>query len=172
MNPLASDLQASETPPSARLRQLGIRLPKPWAITPTAEATFVRVRGRRVMVSGHVPIDDEGRICGPFGRVGAEVSEEAGVQAAQRVMLGIFASLQREIGSLDRIGAWLQLFGMVCADPSFAGYPKVIDGASRMVNQVFGPHVGKHSRVAIAVAGLPFNVPVEVQAEIELLPDA
>jgi enamine deaminase RidA (YjgF/YER057c/UK114 family) len=169
---LRSPSLAPDVSTAARLSQLGIRLPKPWAVTPTAEAAFVRVIGRRVMVSGHLPIDDEGRVCGPFGRIGAEVSEDAGVRAAERAMLAIFASLVREIGSLDRIGAWIQLFGMVCADPSFKAYPKVIDGASRLVNQVFGREVGKHSRVAVAVAGLPFNAPVEVQAELELLPDA
>ncbi len=164
--------KATDTVIAGRLSELGIRLPSPWAITPTAEAAFVRVIGCRVLISGHVPIDDEGGIAGPFGRVGGAVSEEQGIRAAERAMLGIFASLVREIGSLDRIGAWVQLFGMVCAEPSFKGYPKVIDGASRLVNQVFGPIVGRHSRVAIAVAGLPFDVPVEVQAELELRPEA
>ena len=172
MNHIDPQHTALETCATARLSQLGIRLPKPWAITPTSEAAFVRVVGRRVMVSGHLPLDDEGRICGPFGRIGADLNEDEAVHAAERAMLGIFASLVREIGSLDRIGAWIQLFGMVCAEPSFKGYPKVIDGASRLVNQVFGPRVGRHSRVAVAVAGLPFNAPVEVQAELELLPSA
>jgi enamine deaminase RidA (YjgF/YER057c/UK114 family) len=164
--------KASDNVIATRLGELGIRLPKPWAVTPTTEASFVRVVGRRVLISGHVPIDDEGGIARSFGRIGGAVSEEQAIHAAERAMLGIFASLVREIGSLDRIGAWVQLFGMVCAEPSFKDYPKVIDGASRLVNRVFGPIVGRHARVAIAVAGLPFDVPVEVQAELELRPDA
>ena len=171
MSQLIQPSRAPDSDIAARLGELGFRLPRPWAVTPTAEASFVRVVGRRVLISGHVPIDDEGGIARPFGRVGGAVSEEQGIRAAERAMLGIFASLVREIGSLDRVGAWVQLFGMVCAEPSFKNYPKVIDGASRLVNQVFGPIVGRHSRVAIAVAGLPFDVPVEVQAELELRPD-
>ncbi len=119
------------------------------------------------MISGHLPISDDGELCPPFGKVGAEVSEAEAVAIARRVMLGIFSSLVREIGSLDRIGHWVQLFGMVNAAPGFHGFPAVIDGASILVSQVFG-EAGQHSRVAIGVAGLPFNAPLEVQAELEL----
>lgn len=154
--------------PSQRLSELAIVLPKPWAITPTAHASFVRVAGKRVMVSGHLPISDAGELAPPFGKVGAEVSEAEAVAITRRVMLGIFASLVREIGSLDRIERWVQLFGMVNAAPGFHGFPAVIDGASILVNQVFG-EAGRHSRIAIGVAGLPFNAPVEVQAELELV---
>jgi hypothetical protein len=131
-------------------------------------AEFVRIVGRRATISGHLPLDDDGAVSGPFGRVGAEVTLEQAQACAARAMLGIFASLVREIGTLDRVAAWVRLFGMVSAAPEFHDYPSVVNGASRLVYDVFGSDVGRHSRVAIGIAGLPFNVPVEVEAEVEL----
>lgn len=167
--------------PSEQLKALGLNLPKPWGssadtwpkplvLGPGVKvfAEFVRVVGRRVTISGHLPLGDDGAVCGPYGRVGAEVTPEQAHAAAERVMLGIFASLVRELGTLDRIGAWVRLFGMVNAAPEFRDYPAVINGASRLVYEVFGYEMGRHSRVAIGVGGLPFNVPVEVEAEVEL----
>lgn len=159
--------------PTARLRELGIELPKPWLLPPgfVANAQYVRVIGRRVTVSGHMPIDREGRFSGPYGRVGAEVSPEEAYHCAHRAMLGIFSSLERELGSLDRIGAWVRLFGMVVAAPEFYDYPAVINGATEILYKVFGDDAGRHSRVAIAVAGLPLRAPVEIEAEAELADD-
>jgi enamine deaminase RidA (YjgF/YER057c/UK114 family) len=156
--------------PTAQLQKLGIKLPQPWVLPPgfVANAQYVRVLGRRVTISGHMPIDDHGRFSGPYGRVGAEVTLDEARFCAERVMLGIFASLVRELGSLDRIGAWVRLFGMVVATPEFQDYPAVINGATELVYRVFGPEAGRHSRVAIAVAGLPLRAPVEIEAEAEL----
>src|SRR5215469_14200494 len=177
--------------PYARLQELGLVLPKPWGSAPgraqpreasatgapaplvlgpgvKVHAEFVRVVGRRVIISGHLPLDAEGRVSGPFGRVGAEVPVEAAEEAARRVALGIFASLVRALGSLDRIGAWLHLYGMVNAAPDFHDYPRVINPASRLVYEVFGEEVGKHARIAIGVGGLPLDAPVEIAAELEL----
>ncbi len=153
-----------------RLTALGIVLPKPWVLPPgiTVPASLVRVRGRRVLVSGHVPLDAEGAVAGPFGRVGAEVSAEQGQQAARAVLLAILASLRRKLGDLDRIGAWLRVYGMVCAAPGFTAFPVLMNGASSVIADTFGPEVGDHARVAIGVAALPFNVPVEIEAEVEL----
>jgi enamine deaminase RidA (YjgF/YER057c/UK114 family) len=174
-----------------RLTELGITLPRPWGSAPgKAEprvstpgeavaqlalgpdvkvyAEFVRVSGRRVLVSGHLPINADGEVAGPFGRVGGAVSAEQAEACARRVILGIFASLVREIGSLDRISNWLRLYGMVNAAPDFHDFPRVINAASRLVYEVFGQEIGKHARVAIGVGGLPFNAPVEIEAELEL----
>jgi len=164
----------SITSPTDRLQELGITLPKPWELPPgfVANAQYVRVVGRRVTISGHMPIDEQGKFSGPYGRVGAEVSLEEARICARRVMLGIFASLVRELGSLDRIGAWVRLFGMVVAVPGFYDYPAVINGATDLLYQVFGADAGRHSRVAIAVAGLPLRAPVEIEAEAELVDEA
>ena len=153
-----------------RLTGMCIVLPKPWVLPPgiTVPASLVRVRGKRVLVSGHVPLDAEGNVAGPFGRVGAELSAEQGQQAARAVLLAILASLKHTLGDLDRIGAWLRVYGMVCAAPGFTAFPVLMNGASSVIAEAFGPDVGDHARVAIGVAALPFNVPVEIEAELEL----
>jgi enamine deaminase RidA (YjgF/YER057c/UK114 family) len=153
-----------------RLTELGITLPKPWALPPglTVPASLVRVRGKRVLVSGHVPINADGAPAGPFGRVGAEVSPEQGQQAARLALIGILASLKHKLGNLDRIGAWLRVYGMVWPAPGFTAFPLLMNGASSVIAEVFGPEIGDHARVAIGVGALPFNVPVEIEAEVEL----
>jgi len=153
-----------------RLSEMGIVLPKPWTLPPgiTIPASLVRVRGKRVLVSGHVPLDAEGAVAGPLGRVGAELSPEQGQQAARAVLLAILASLKHKLGDLDQIGAWLRVYGMVCAAPGFTAFPVLMNGASSVIANAFGPEVGDHARVAIGVAALPFNVPVEIEAELEL----
>ena len=121
-----------------------------------------------VRVSGHVPTDAESAVAGPFGRVRAEVSPEQGAEAARAVLLAILASLKRTLGDLDRIGAWLRLNGMACAAPGFTAIPVLMNGASSVLAEAFGPEVGDHARVAVGMAALPFNVPVEIEAEVEL----
>jgi len=153
-----------------RLSEMGMVLPKPWVLPPgiTIPASLVRVRGKRVLVSGHVPLNAEGAVAGPFGRVGAELSAEQGQQAARAVLLAILASLKHKLGDLDRIGAWLRVYGMVCAAPGFTAFPVLMNGASSLIAEAFGREIGDHARVAIGVAALPFNVPVEIEAELEL----
>jgi enamine deaminase RidA (YjgF/YER057c/UK114 family) len=153
-----------------RLSEMGITLPKPWSLPPgiTVPASLVRMRGKRVLVSGHVPIDAEGAVAGPFGRVGAEMSAEQGQAAARAALIAILASLKHTLGDLDRIGAWLRLYGMVCATPGFTAFPVLMNGASSVLAEAFGPEIGNHARVAIGVAALPFNVPIEIEAEVEL----
>jgi enamine deaminase RidA (YjgF/YER057c/UK114 family) len=153
-----------------RLAELGIILPKPWNITIPANlaASLVRVRGKSVFVSGHVPIAADGSPAGPFGRVGAEVTPEQGQEAARLALIGILASLKAKLGDLDRIGAWLRVYGMVWGAPDFAGCPAVLNGASLAIHDVFGPEIGDHARVAIGVAATPFNAPLEIEAQLEL----
>ena len=153
-----------------RLSEMGIRLPKPWSLPEgiTVPASLVRVRDKRVLVSGHVPTDAEGAVVGPFGRVGAEISVEQGQMAAQAAVVAILASLKQTLGDLDRIGAWLRVYGMVCATPGFTAFPQLMNGASSVIAKAFGPEIGDHARVAIGIAALPFNVPVEIEAEVEL----
>ena len=152
-----------------RLSEMGVVLPKPWVLQTgiTIPASLVRVRGKRVLVSGHVPLDAEGAVAGPFGRVGAELSVEQGQQAARAVLLAILASLKHKLGDLDRIGAWLRVYGMVCAAPGFTTFPVLMNGASSVIAEAFGPEVGDHARVALGVAALPFNAPVEIEADME-----
>lgn len=153
-----------------RLSKMGLVLPKPWSLPPgiKVQASLVRVYGKRVLISGHVPIDAEGAPAGPFGRVGAEVTPEEGKSAAQAAMLGIFASLKSSLGDLDRIRAWLRVCGLICASPEFTGFPVLMNGASSVIIDAFGAEIGDHARVAVGVAGLPFHSPLEIEAELEL----
>jgi enamine deaminase RidA (YjgF/YER057c/UK114 family) len=153
-----------------RLSELGITLPDPWRLPPgtLTGSILVRVQGERLFVGGHVPLDSQGQVCGPFGKVGAEVSPEQAQEAARRTVLAILASLNKQLGSLDRIEAWLRLAGLVNTAPTFTEYPRVMNPASQLLVDVFGEQKGSHARLAIGVAGLPWNVPVELEAEVLL----
>lgn len=153
-----------------RLEALGLRLPAKLVLPPGVVLPFrmVRVVGHRAVVSGHGPQGDDGSICGPLGKVGLDVSEEEAYAAARRTALAVFASLERELGDLDRIAAWVRVFGMVQTAPGFQRTPAVVNGFSDLILEVFGSEVGAHARSAIGVAELPFNIPVEVEAEVLL----
>jgi hypothetical protein len=154
----------------ARLRELGLVLPAPTQPPPGVVLPFVWVRvvERRVLVSGHGPTDEGGRICGPFGKVGREVSVEQGYAAAKRVALAILASLRAELGDLERIDRWVRAFGMVSSAPGFNRQPAVINGFSDLILDLFGQERGQHARSAVGLAELPFDIPVEIEAELAL----
>lgn len=144
--------------PEALKSQPGVRLPFSWA----------RVRGNRVYLSGHGPQAQDGTIAPPLGKVGAEVSEDQAYQSARLTALAMLGTLKRELGDLDRITAWLRVFGMVNVAAGFNRTPAVINGFSDLIVEVFGPEIGNHTRSAIGVAELPFNMPVELEAEVEI----
>jgi enamine deaminase RidA (YjgF/YER057c/UK114 family) len=155
---------------AARLNKLGITLPPPMQAPGGIKLPFpwINVRGERVIISGHGPQNPDGSLAGPFGKVGAEVTLEQGQEIARKVGLSILGSLQRELGDLDRIAAWLRVFGMVNSAPGFDRHPAVINGCSDLVLAVFGPDIGRHARSAVGVAALPFNIAVEIEAEVLL----
>ena len=154
----------------AKLAELGLTLPDPIQVPEGMVLPFswVRARGNRVYVSGHVALNQDGSVAGPFGKVGAEITEEQGYEAARLTGLGILGDLKREIGDLDRVTAWLRVFGMVNTAPGFNRFPMVINGFSDLIIAVFGSDVGDHSRSAVGMAGLPFDTPVEIEAEVEI----
>ncbi len=88
--------------------------------------------------------------------------------AARLTGLAILGSLSRALGDLDRILAWSRVFGMVNAAPGFNAMPSVINGFSDLILDVFGPDVGAHARSAVGMAELPFDIPVEIEGEVEL----
>jgi enamine deaminase RidA (YjgF/YER057c/UK114 family) len=154
----------------ARMRALGLELPATASAPPGVRLpfAFVRVRGRRALVSGHGPQLPDGSLAPPFGKVGAEVTPEQAYGAARLTALSMLASLHRELGDLDRVAAWLRVFGMVNAAPGFVALPQVINGCSDLILELFGPERGAHARSAVGLAELPFNLPVEIEAEVEL----
>ena len=154
----------------ARLLTLGLTLPPqlqppPGVLLPFQ---FVRIVGTRALVSGHGPQSPDGSIAQPLGKVGREVSVAQGYDAARLTALSILGSLQRALGDLDRILAWSRVFGMVNSAPGFNRQPSVINGFSDLILELYGPEVGAHSRSAVGLAELPFDIPVEIEAEVEI----
>ena len=152
------------------LNRLGLVLPDP--VNPPAGVRLpfasVRVRGNRAYISGHGPFNPDGSMAGPFGKVGAEVSLEQAYQSARLTALSILGSLKRELGDLERVTAWLRVFGMVNSAPGFDRQPQVINGFSDLILELYGPQRGSHARSAVGMAELPFNLPVEIEAEVEI----
>lgn len=153
----------------AKLAEMGLVLPEvlqaPGMRLPFAQ---VRIRGNRAYISGHGPQNPDGSLAEPLGKVGAEVSVEEGYQAARLTALSILADLKRALGDLDRVTAWLRVFGMVNCTPGFSQQPAVINGCSDLILELYGPEAGQHARSAVGMAGLPVNMPVEIEAEVEI----
>lgn len=154
----------------ARLEELGLVLPEPLQTPPglVLPFSFVRVRGDLAYVSGHGALNPDGSLAGPFGKVGAEVSVEQGYEAARLTALAVLASLRRALGDLDRVSAWLRVFGMVNSAPDFDRQPNVINGFSELILELYGPEAGGHARSAVGMAALPLGMPVEIEAEVEV----
>ena len=157
-----------------RLQALGLVLPAPLQLPPGAALPFpwVRVVGLRALISGHGPTNTDGSLAQPLGKVGAEVTVEQGHVAARLAGLAILASLQRELGDLDRIARWVRVFGMVNSAPGFNRQPAVINGFTELIVEVFGNEVGAHARSAVGMAELPFDIPVEIEGEVTIRDDS
>jgi len=154
-----------------RLLDLGLVLPAPMqppagVVLPFA---FVRVVGRRAFVSGHGPQNADGSMATPLGKLGRELSVEQGYAAARLTALAILGSLKRSLGDLDRVAAWGRVFGMVNSAAGFNRQPSVINGFSDLILELYGAEAGAHARSAVGMAELPFDIPVEIEAEVELV---
>ena len=154
----------------ARLAALGLTLPPelkppPGVVLPFQ---FVRMSGDRALISGHGPQNADGSLAQPLGKVGRDLCVEQGYAAARLVALSILGSLQRVLGDLDRVVAWRRVFGMVNSAPGFQQQPSVINGFSDLILELYGPDVGAHARSAVGMAELPFNIPVEIEGEVEI----
>ena len=154
----------------SRLAELGLMLPAP--IKPPAGVRlpfqFVRLAGNRAYISGHGPQNPDGSIATPLGKVGRDLTVEQGYDAARLTALSILGSLKRALGDLDRVRAWGRVFGMVNSAPGFNRQPTVINGFSDLIIGLYGPERGAHSRSAVGMAELPFDIPVEIEGEVEI----
>lgn len=153
----------------ARLRELGLVLPEPFQ-GPTGRPypfSWVRVRGNRAYVSGHLPLAPDGSLAEPRGKEGAEVTPEQGTEAARLAALAAIGSLRSRWAIWT---AWLRVSGMVNVAPGFTQVAGVVNGFSETLIEVFGPEVGGHARSAVGMAELPFGVAVEIEAEVEIEP--
>ena len=153
-----------------QLDRHGLSLPGPLMLpggTP-APSTWLRVRGNRAYVSGHGPQAPDGSVAGPFGKVGVSVSLEEARHAARLVALSILGTLQRSLGDLDRVTAWLTVSGSVNAVPGYTETPAVMNAFSDLIVELYGGDAGAHARTAIGVAALPLDLPVIVACEVEI----
>jgi len=155
-----------------RLSALGLILPPAVVPPPGAKLPFqfVRIVGSRAVISGHGAQNPDGSLAGPFGKVGRDLTVDEAYVCARLTALSILGSLKRAIGDLDRIAAWVKILGMVNSAPGFNKQPSVINGFSDLINELYGPVVGAHARSAVGLAELPFDIPVEIEGEVELSP--
>ena len=151
-----------------RLGEMGLVLPAPVKLPPGVKLGFpwVRIHGDRAFVSGHGALNPDGSIATPRGKVGRDLTLEQAVHSARLTALAMLASLKTALGDLDRVECWLRVFGMVDAAPDFDRYPLVINGFSDLIVALYGEARGSHSRSAVGMAGLPFGIPVEIEAEV------
>jgi enamine deaminase RidA (YjgF/YER057c/UK114 family) len=147
-----------------RLGALGLLLPGPYP--PHEPLDAVVVHGGRARTSGQLPRDHEGNLVHP-GVVGDDVTVEQGAEAAHWCALNALSVLRDELGDLDRIERVLTVLGFVASAPGFVQQPAVVDGASGLLQDVFGT-VGRHSRSAVGVAALPRGGAVEIEVEVAL----
>jgi enamine deaminase RidA (YjgF/YER057c/UK114 family) len=149
---------------AARLRELSIKLPPPRQ--PIANYIPTRVSGALLFVAGQVPFID-GKY--PFvGKLGDTVSIADGQNAARLCAINVISQLNQQLGGdLDRVRACVRLGGFVNATPDFAEHPKVVNGASDLIVEVFGD-AGRHARTAVGCGSLPNNVAVEIEAIFEI----
>jgi enamine deaminase RidA (YjgF/YER057c/UK114 family) len=140
------------------LASLGIKLPTPPA--PAGSYVPVVVSGNLAFVAGQIPTE-AGQI--KFkGKLGRDVPIETGQQAARLCTINALAQLKSSLGSLERIKRFVKVTGFVNCEPSFVDQPKVVNGASDLLVQIFGEK-GKHARAAVGVSSLPLDSAVEVE---------
>jgi hypothetical protein len=156
----------------SKLTALGLVLPPPATPPPGVilPFEFVRLVGNRALISGHGPQDADGSFARPLGKVGADLTVEQGYRAARLTGLSILGSLKRALGDLDRVRAWIRVFGMVNSAPGFTMQPSGINGFSDLILTLYGLERGAHSRSAVGLAELPFGIPVEIEGEVEFDP--
>lgn len=148
-----------------RLNELGLVLPEPKS--PAFAYVPVVCEAGLAWVSGQLPWRLDGSL--PQGKLGAEVSLEQGQEAARLCVLNALSVLKSELGSLDRIARVIKLTGFVASASGFVNQPRVIDGASNLMLEIFS-QAGQHARSAVGVAELPRSVPVEIEFVFALKP--
>jgi len=147
----------------SKLKEMGLEVPP--AVKPIANYVSAVRTGNLVFLSGQGPFRKDGTLI--TGKVGADLTLEEGYEAARRVALGLLGSLKAEIGNLDKVRRVVKLLGMVNCTPDFVDQPKVINGASDLLVEVFSD-AGKHARSAVGMNALPMNISVEIEMIVEV----
>jgi enamine deaminase RidA (YjgF/YER057c/UK114 family) len=148
-----------------RLAELGIDLPEPAA--PVASYVPAVEQGGLLHISGQISFSAKGNLIA--GRLGEDMNIERGTEAARRCGIMLLAQMKAALGSLDRVEKIVKLGVFVNSATSFTDQPKVANGASELMQEVFG-EAGRHARSAVGVAVLPLGVAVEVDAIVAVRP--
>ena len=148
----------------ARLRDKNITLPAP--TSPLANYVGAVRVGNLLFLSGHGPIA-EGKPMAR-GRLGKDLTTEEGYKVAREVGLNLLATTKTALGSLDKVKRVVKVLGMVRSAEGFGDQPKVINGFSDLMVEVFGDTIGKHARSAVGMAELPMGIPVEIEMILEV----
>ena len=148
----------------ARIKELGLTLPQP----PKPLGNYVpgvRV-GNLLFLSGHGPVRVNG-VPTARGKVGRDLSLEDGYKVAREVGINLLGSAKTLLGSLDKVKRVVKVLGMVNSAEGFGDQPKVINGFSDLMVEVFGEN-GRHARSAVGMAELPMGIPVEIEMILEV----
>jgi enamine deaminase RidA (YjgF/YER057c/UK114 family) len=153
-------------PAEERLASLGIVLPEVPApagayVPAVVSGSYVYTAGQLPFVSGELPA--QGKVGDGHGLVPADDARAY----ARLSAINALAAVRSALGSLDRVTRVVKVVGFVASDPSFTGQPGVVNGASELLGEVFGPEIGAHARSAVGVAVLPLDSPVEVELVVE-----
>ncbi len=147
-----------------RFEQLGFSMPP--APTPLGVYKPFLIDGKYLYISGHGPVRDDKSLI--IGRIGDNVSQEDGKLAARQVGLTILSTIKTNLGSLDKVKRVIKVLGMVNCTPDFEKHPFIINGCSELFAQVWGEENGIGVRSAVGMGSLPDNIPVEIEALLEL----
>ena len=150
--------------PGAKLLELGIELPETGA--PVANYVHAVRTGNLLFLAGKGPSLPGGGYV--TGKVGADLTIEQGYQAARLTGIAQLSVLKAELGDLKKVKRIVKVLGMVNCTDGFGNQPEVVNGFSDLIIELFGPEVGAHSRSAVGMAALPFDIPVEIEGEVEL----
>jgi enamine deaminase RidA (YjgF/YER057c/UK114 family) len=161
-----ANVQVDKNNVEQRIKDLGLELPPP--AKPVAVYVPAVITGNLLYTAGHIPWLADGKM--QVGRVGSDLTVEQGAAAARLVGLQILTTLRQALGNLDRVSRLVKVLGMVNCTPEFTQQPKVINGFSELMVQVFGEQAGKGARSAVGVGSLPGNTPVEIEAIFEIRP--
>ncbi len=154
----------------AKLSEMGLTLPAEMQASPgfTVKWRQVRVVGERAIIAGHGPRLTDGTFAAPGGKVGRDLTVEEGYAAARATALAVLGDLKRELGDLDRITAWVRVFGMVNSAPGFTAQAQVIDGFTDLMIALWGEEVAVCPRAVAGMAELALNSPVIIEGEVAI----
>ncbi len=151
----------------SRLAELGLTLPTPLQLPSNNRTSGVRV-GNVLYLSGHGADLLDTDVVKKRGKIGAELTQEEGYATARALALKMLATVKHHVGELDRVKRVVKILGMINAVPEFEHHNKVLNGASDLLFEVFGPEVGCHARSSVGVSGLVANQCVEIEGIFEI----